>query len=201
VQAANFILQVIERRSAMSLSAHPALVLNADFRPMSYFPLSLLSWQDAIHAVFSERVSVVAEYDIWVRSPSTRIRLPSVVALRKFQPAARRVTFTRSNVFLRDRFTCQYCGGAFATERLTFDHVVPRVRGGRTAWTNVVTACEPCNLRKGHRIPRESGIYPMRAPHEPAAFELQENGRAFPPNFLHDSWRDYLYWDTELDPN
>ena len=69
----------------MTMTAHPALVLNADFRPMSYFPLSLLSWQDAVHAVFSERVSVVAEYDTWARSPSTQIRLPSVVALRKYQ--------------------------------------------------------------------------------------------------------------------
>ena len=67
----------------MTLNAQSALVLNADFRPMSYFPLSLLSWQDAVQAVFSERVSVVAEYDTWVRSPSTKIRLPSVVALRK----------------------------------------------------------------------------------------------------------------------
>jgi 5-methylcytosine-specific restriction endonuclease McrA len=91
----------------MTMTAHPALVLNADFRPMSYFPLSLLSWQDAVRAVFSERVSIVAEYDTWARSPSTQIRLPSVVALRKYQRSARRVAFTRFNVFLRDRFTCQ----------------------------------------------------------------------------------------------
>jgi 5-methylcytosine-specific restriction endonuclease McrA len=88
----------------MSMIAHPALVLNADFRPMSYFPLSLLSWQDAVHAVFRERVSVVAVYDAWARSPSTKIRLPSVVALRKYQRAAQRVAFTRFNVFLRDRY-------------------------------------------------------------------------------------------------
>src|SRR5262249_3761587 len=92
------------RRSAMTMTGHPALVLNADFRPMSYFPLSLLCWEDAVHAVFSERVSVVAEYETWARSPSTKIRLPSVVALRKYQPIARRVAFTRFNVFLRDRF-------------------------------------------------------------------------------------------------
>jgi 5-methylcytosine-specific restriction endonuclease McrA len=113
----------------MTVTAHPALVLNADFRPMSYFPLSLLSWQDAVHAVFSERVSVVAEYDTWARSPSTQIRLPSVVALRKYQPSARRVAFTRFNVFLRDRFTCQYCGEAFPSSALTFEHVIPRSRG------------------------------------------------------------------------
>jgi 5-methylcytosine-specific restriction endonuclease McrA len=79
-------------------------VLNADFRPLSYFPLSLLSWQDAITAVFKDHVSVVAEYDKWVSSPSTKIRLPSVVALRDYIPMPKRVAFTRFNVFLRDRF-------------------------------------------------------------------------------------------------
>jgi len=179
---------------------YPALVLNADFRPLSYFPLSLWLWQDAVKAVFLRRVNVISEYDRLVRSPSHEMRLPSVIALKQYIPIVCRPAFTRFNVFLRDRFTCQYCGGEFPTERLTFDHVVPRVRGGRTEWTNVVTACEPCNLRKGHRVPKESGIYPVRAPHEPRPFELQENGRAFPPNFLHESWRDFLYWDTELDP-
>jgi hypothetical protein len=95
------------------MTAHPALVLNADFRPVSYFPVSLLSWQDAVTAVLRQRVAVVAEYDTWVRSPSTRMRLPSVVALRKYQRPPRRVAFTRFNVFLRDRFTCQYCGVVF----------------------------------------------------------------------------------------
>ncbi len=178
----------------------PALVLNADFRPLSYFPLSLWSWQDAVKAVFLSRVNVVSEYDRAVRSPTVHMRLPSVISLKEYVRMDRRPAFTRFNVFLRDIFTCQYCGGPFAAEHLTFDHVVPRARGGRTEWTNVVTACEPCNLRKGHRLPGESGIYPLRRPHQPSNFQLQENGRAFPPNYLHESWRDFLYWDTELEP-
>ena len=111
----------------------------------------------------------------------------------------RRPAFTRFNVFLRDAFTCQYCGGAYRTEELTFDHIVPRSRGGRTLWDNVVTACEPCNLKKGHRSLRQSGMRVRCHPGRPSNFELQENGRAFPPNFLHESWRDFLYWDTELE--
>ena len=91
------------------MHAHPALVLNADFRPLSYFPLSLLPWQDAVSAIVADKISVVAEYDIVARSPSTEIRLPSVVALRQYQPMSRRVAFTRFNVFLRDRLKCQYC--------------------------------------------------------------------------------------------
>ena len=180
-----------------TITALQALVLNADFRPMSYFPLSLLSWQDAVQAVFGGRVSVVAEYDAWPRSPSTQIRLPSVVALRKYQSAARRVAFTRFNVFLRDRFQCQYCGGK---DDLTFDHLLPRSRGGQTRWDNVVTACAPCNLSKGGSLPNHAGMRPRQMPYRPTVFELHRNGRSFPPNYLHQSWLDYLYWDTELEP-
>ena len=177
----------------------PALVLNADFRPLSYFPLSLWSWQEAIKAVFLDRVNIVAEYDHVVRSPPFEMRLPSVISLKEYIPAARRPAFTRFNVFLRDRFTCQYCGHRFPTHELTFDHVLPRSRGGRTTWRNVVTSCADCNLRKGNRLPGENGMTPLRPPHEPTTFLLQENGRSFPPNFLHESWRDYLYWDVELE--
>ena len=92
-----------------------ALVLNADFRPLSYFPLSIWSWHDAVKAVFLDRVSVISEYERMIHSPSFDMRLPSVIALKEYVPAARRPAFTRFNVFLRDRFHCQYCGGAFAT--------------------------------------------------------------------------------------
>ncbi len=178
----------------------PALVLNADFRPLSYFPLSLWSWQEAVKAVFLDRVNIISEYDRVVRSPSFEIRLPSVISLKEYIPAARRPAFTRFNVFLRDRFTCQYCNQPFPTPELTFDHVIPRSRGGRTTWDNVVTSCSACNLRKGNRLPHQCGMTPSSPPFQPTAFQLQENGRSFPPNFLHESWRDFLYWDTELDP-
>jgi 5-methylcytosine-specific restriction endonuclease McrA len=181
------------------LEKFPALVLNADFRPLSYFPLSIWPWQDTIKAVFLSRVNVVSEYDRLVRSPTLEFRLPSVVSLKEYVPLARRPAFTRFNVFLRDRFTCQYCGDRFPSEDLTFDHVIPRSKGGRTLWTNVVTACAPCNLRKGHRLPGKAGVFPLRQPTPPTNHELQEIGRSFPPNYLHESWRDFLYWDTELD--
>ena len=177
----------------------PALVLNADFRPLSYFPLSVWSWQDTVKAVFLDRVSVLSEYDAEVRSPSLAMRLPSVIALKEYIPAARRPAFTRFNVFLRDAFSCQYCAERFPTHDLTFDHVIPRSRGGRTTWENVVTACGGCNLRKGSKLPRECNMFPHQPARQPSTWELQENGRAFPPNYLHESWRDYLYWDSELE--
>jgi 5-methylcytosine-specific restriction endonuclease McrA len=176
-------------------------VLNADFRPLSYFPLSLWPWQEAVKAVFLDRVNIVSEYEQVVRSPSFEMRLPSVIALKEYIPLSRRPAFTRFNVFLRDRFTCQYCGRSHVTPELTFDHVVPRSRGGRTTWENVVTAFQSCNLLKGDRLSHEVHMYPRRRPEQPSTYQLQENGRAFPPNYLHESWRDFLYWDSELDPN
>jgi 5-methylcytosine-specific restriction endonuclease McrA len=183
----------------LSPESCPALVLNADFQPLSYFPLSLWPWQEAVKAVFLDRVNIVSEYDRVVRSPSFEMRLPSVISLKEYVHTTRRPAFTRFNVFLRDRFACQYCGDASPSHDLTFDHVIPRSRGGRTQWSNVVTACQSCNLQKGNRVPAQSGMFPRRNPHQPTSYELQENGRSFPPNFLHESWRDFLYWDTELD--
>ena len=82
-------------------------MLNADFRPLSYFPLSLWPWQEVVKAVFLDRVNIISEYDRVVHSPSFAMRLPSVIALKEFIPLARRPAFTRFNVFLRDRFCCQ----------------------------------------------------------------------------------------------
>ena len=184
----------------MSPEACPALVLNADYRPLSYYPLSIWHWQDVIRAVFLDRVNVLSEYDTLIRSPSATMRLPSVVSLKQYVTPARYPAFTRFHLFLRDRFSCQYCGCHGTVQDLTFDHVMPRSRGGQTTWENVVTACARCNLAKGGRTPREAGMQLRRASFRPSMHELRENGRGFPPNFLHESWRDYLYWDVELDP-
>jgi 5-methylcytosine-specific restriction endonuclease McrA len=182
---------------AISSGANPALVLNADYRPLSYYPLSLWSWQDTIKAVFLDRVNIVSEYEMAVHSPSLSMNLPSVVSLKTFVKPSRSPAFTRFNVFLRDRFQCQYCG---IHDDLTFDHLVPRSRGGQTTWDNVVTACSTCNLRKGGLPPSKAGMWPAQKPYRPTITDLHRNGRLFPPNYLHESWLDYLYWDTELDP-
>ncbi len=165
---------------------------------MSYYPLSLWSWQTAIKAVFLERVDIVAQYDREIRSPSFTMKLPSVIALRQYvrpgdapglhplQPVPARPV--QLPILRRaDR------------EELTFDHVVPRAYGGRTTWENVTTACAPCNLRKGGRTPARRTCSSTSAPIAPTTHQLQENGRAFPPHFLHATWRDYLYWDIELE--
>lgn len=182
---------------AVSPDAHPTLVLNADFRPLSYYPLSLWSWQDAIKAVFLDRVNIVANYDLEISSPSFAMKLPSVVSLRNYIRPSKTPAFTRFNVFLRDRFECQYCG---ETGELTFDHVIPRSKGGITSWRNVCAACSPCNLRKGNKMPKDVGMIPRQKPFVPSVEDLHRNGRRFPPNYLHESWMDFLYWDVELEP-
>lgn len=176
----------------------PALVLNADYRPLSYFPLSLWPWQEAVKAIFRETVVVVSEYERAIRSPSAEFRLPSVLALKEYKPCFEKPAFTRFNVFLRDQWRCQYCGKKHKTHDLTFDHVVPRAKGGITSWDNIVTACRCCNTMKGDKLPEQVGLYPRKTPYEPDMHELQSNGRKFPPHFLHQSWSDFLYWDTEL---
>ncbi|MEE4349078.1 MAG: HNH endonuclease [Pacificimonas sp.] len=181
---------------SQSLEACPALVLNADYTPLSYMPLSLWAWQTAIKAVFLDRVAVVATYDREVHSPSFRMALPSVIALRDYVKPAAHPAFTRFNLFLRDKFSCQYCG---ETRDLTFDHVIPRAYGGRTTWENVTTACAPCNLAKGGRTPKEAHMELYSRPDRPSTHELQANGRAFPPHHCHETWRDFLYWDVELE--
>ena len=175
----------------------PALVLNADYRPLSYYPLSLWSWQDAIKAVFLDRVHIVAEYEHEVSSVNFRMRVPSVVCLKTYIKPSRYPAFTRFNVFLRDRFRCQYCG---SEHDLTFDHVIPRRCGGITSWENIVAACSPCNLKKGGMMPAQARMWPQQKPFQPTVQELHNKGRAFPPNHLHESWMDYLYSDVELEP-
>ena len=183
-------------REPSALRHHPALVLNADFRPLSYYPLSLWPWQEAIKAVCLDRVTILAEYDEVVRSQRQVIRIPSVVVLKEYVRPQKRVAFTRFNLFLRDEFRCQYCG---AKGELTFDHVIPRSRGGITSWENVVAACAPCNLKKANKPLSRSGLVLRKVPRAPTAQDMQAVGRRFPPGYLHESWMDFLYWDTELD--
>ena len=162
--------------------------------------MSTWSWKDALKAVFLERVNVVSEYDQLVRSPSVELKLPSVVSLKDYVPLPDNVAFTRFNVFLRDKFTCQYCVKSFKVEHLTFDHVIPRSLGGKTTWDNVVTSCRRCNTFKGNKLVNKTNLKLNKQPYIPNNYELKEIGKLFPPNFLHKSWNDFLYWDSELEP-
>ena len=174
----------------------PALILNADYRPLSYFPLSLWPWQEAIKAVYLKRVNVAAEYEEVVRSEKLTLPLPSVIVLKNYVVPTKTVPFTRATLFLRDEFTCQYCG--YKGKDLTFDHVVPKSRGGKTRWDNVVAACQSCNLRKAAKTTSQAGFKLKKAPTKPSPEVLLNKGKKFPPSDMHKSWSDFLYFEKDF---
>jgi 5-methylcytosine-specific restriction endonuclease McrA len=137
-----------------------ALVLNASFEP-----LHIVTWQRAIQLLFQGKVEVVEESDQEVRTVRMTIRVPAVLRLLTYVPLTKKkqiVRFSRANVFLRDHGVCQYCGHQYAKNQLTLDHVIPIVQGGKKSWENIVTACKPCNQRKGGRTPNQAGKYSIR---------------------------------------
>lgn len=138
-----------------SLGQYQALVLNADYTPLSYVPLSVWSWQDALKAVFRDVATVLTSYDVKVSSPSVEIELPSVIVLKEYVPMSKRgggaPAFTRRNLYMRDCFTCQYCAQRKAVSHLTYDHVVPRAKQGPTGWDNVRAASERSGRARAQR--------------------------------------------------
>ena len=197
----------VEKGRGVRLRDRKTLVLNADFQPMRYFPLSLEEWEWTMFLIVKgiitgvERITVLEEYDdVYVHTPSRAFALPSVVAHKQFVPPPKRVPFTKRNIFLRDDFTCQYTGEKCSVEDLTFDHVIPRAQGGKTTWTNIVAASRRINEMKDNRTPKEAGLHLIHGiPREPTHYELLEKGKQYPPKYLHESWMDYLYWSTPLE--
>jgi 5-methylcytosine-specific restriction endonuclease McrA len=171
------------------------LVLNA-----TYEPLRVVSWQKAITLLFQGKVEVIAVYDREIRGVTVRVKLPSVLRLLRhvrMKRAFADVPFSRANVYARDDHKCQYCGDRFPPSQLTFDHVIPVARGGRKDWENIVTCCVSCNRKKGGRTPHEAGMHLVRFPRRPEsipAIRITIGLRNAP-----DSWRDFLYWNAELD--
>jgi 5-methylcytosine-specific restriction endonuclease McrA len=131
-------------------------------------PRKIISWQRAVVLCVLGKVDVLEEYDEEIRSRSLAIRTPAVVRMKKGARAPRRaVRFSRIHVYTRDDFRCQYCGERKAPQDLNYDHVVPRARGGRTTWENIVTSCYACNDRKGGRTPEEAGMTLRKKPIQP----------------------------------
>lgn len=104
----------------------------------------------------------------FLRTPSLRVPVPEVIVLLHYDRIPRHeAPFTRKNLFLRDEYTCQYCGARTTSDRLSIDHVLPKSRGGKTSWENCVLACVACNARKADRTLKEAGLRLMRQPVRP----------------------------------
>ena len=168
------------------------LFLDVDWQPMR-----VEAWTRAVTDLFLGKIEVV-EYsrDRTIKGVGREYPMPAVVrVLRRFRRDRMVIRFSRLNIYTRDRFTCQYCGERFLSEDLTFDHVVPRSTGGRTAWDNIVTACVPCNARKANRTPREAKMALRRRPEKPRflpVVTVRLDGRDVPAE-----WRPY--WSAPLE--
>ncbi len=153
-------------------------------------PHRVISWQRAVTLAFLGKVQVLEEYEDAIAAPSVTIKMPAVVRLTQGGVTKKhKVRFSRMNVFTRDGFRCQYCGVRKGMSELNYDHVVPRLRGGKTVWENIATSCYPCNDRKGSRTPEEAGMTLVRKPFKPHTLPLVpiiQSVREIPP-----VWRDY----------
>ncbi len=163
-----------------------------------YQPLRIISWQRAVTMLFEGKVEVVEEYDEDIRSVSITIKMPAVVRLlRAIRGRKKAVKFSRINVMTRDGFRCQYCGLRLPMSKLNYDHVIPRSQGGKTVWENIVTACYPCNDRKGNRTPEQARMRLRKRPVKPkslpiVAFRLHTDS-------IPDAWASWIYWQGELE--
>lgn len=162
------------------------LVLDA-----SYQPSQVVTWERAICLLFDQKAEVVESTEEVIRSPSMQMEMPSIIRMLK-RSRSRKISikFSRSNVLLRDLHQCQYCEKEFDPSALNYDHVIPRSRGGTTGWENIVTACYPCNARKGNRTPAEAKMPLKKQPKKPTWLPLvpvKFNAKTVP-----DSWRAYF---------
>jgi 5-methylcytosine-specific restriction endonuclease McrA len=137
-------------------------------------------------------------HDDWVRAVNFEIQVPRVIRLFRYDRLPkRRVRLSRRNLFARDGYRCQYCGRDFPVAQLSVDHVVPRSRGGKNTWENVVTSCMSCNVKKGGRTPKEARMKLIRAPHKPRHNPLLARKIGSPK---YASWRTFVEaatWSVE----
>jgi len=136
-------------------------------------PHKIISWQRAVVLTYLGKVEVIETWDAELRGPSVSMPTPAVVRLKKGAVSAKQsIRFSRMNVFTRDKFRCQYCGVKKPVRQLNYDHVIPRVQGGKTVWENIVTSCYACNDRKGSRTPEQAGMKLLRQPKKPTSLPV-----------------------------
>ena len=164
------------------------LILTPDYRPANFLPLSVVSWQDCIRLLVLDKIKPLEMYENrFIHSARMAIQLPAVAVTKDWKGFKRHTRFSRSGLFVRDLFTCQYCNDIFESGELTIDHVIPRSQGGKTTWENCVTACKECNYKKGSKLWR-----PNCDPWKQDYHALAARRRQLPFNVGHHSWYTYL---------
>lgn len=154
-------------------------------------PHKVIPWQDAIVDQYLSKVEVLETYAETVSSPSMTLAIPAVVRLKRHVNTHKKgVKFSRINVFTRDGFRCQYCGAKKTMRELNYDHVIPRIQGGKTEWENIVTSCYPCNSKKDRKTPAQAGMRLRSKPVRPTTLPMTApivNMRAIP-----EEWKFFL---------
>lgn len=175
----------------------PVLMLNSDGTPLSKFPLSLNIMKKVLKCLLKGHINVIQEYDESIKIKGKDMKLPKVVMLNRYVKVNHTPKFSRRNIYLRDNYTCQYCGRKFGAEDLTFDHVIPRKDGGKTVWENIVTCCKECNCKKGCKSAEECGMHLITQPKIPSIRDLEKNAPI--KNDLYNDWLSEAYWNSELE--
>lgn len=186
------------------------LILNQHYRPHE-----IIDWKDAVTRMFSGKIEVLVQYDevlavigrnhlssfpelrralrqvIGTDADSITIKVPAVSVLRKAVGSTKSgVKFSKVNVAARDGFCCQYCGTKLPLSKLNYDHVMPRSRGGKTVWENVVISCYPCNNRKENRTPEEASMKLLKVPVKPKVLPMTEP--FIDPDRAPDEWLQFV---------
>ncbi|MBI86285.1 MAG: restriction endonuclease [Planctomycetaceae bacterium] len=194
-----------------ALLQRPTLILNRNWQPVNVSTVAralVMLWNETVRVVdpadyqlytWSDWVRLRPRDDEpFVRAVSFRLRVPEIVTLNEYDRLpAKAVSFSRRNVFKRDRFTCQYCGVQPGTGELTIDHVLPRSHGGESTWENCVLACLNCNKRKADRIPQQANMRLRNVPGRPRWKPLYA-----PQDVRIESWAKFVseaYWNVELE--
>ena len=168
------------------------LLLNADGNPLSVAPLSTLTWQESIKLVWLDRINVLEWHEDWqVHSPNITMTVPSVIMTREFVKQRVNTSFNRSNVYLRDNYICQYCKQMFSYKDVTLDHVIPKSKGGKTEWSNIVSACRKCNNDKASH----THIKPYKQPRKPDFLQLVNGVNTV--HIDHEIWLKYINPNSE----
>lgn len=163
------------------------LVLNA-----SYEVMKIVNWKRAVTWFFLDKVDIIEEYDNHILTPSIMMKIPAVVKYRKLiKPKYRSLKFSRTNIYARDNFTCQYCTRKLTQAKLTLDHIIPKSRGGPSSWTNCVACCIDCNVKKADRTPKEAGIRLIHEPRQPTQAEAFALALRLKTVTIPESWKKY----------
>ena len=174
-----------------------------------YQPLNIVSAKKAIKMLIKDKVEVLSSYDDKVFSTwQCAINAPIIVKMKYFvnttNKMRKNVPLTRRNIYERDNGKCQYCGKDISISQLTFDHVMPRSRGGLTTWENIVASCKDCNTRKGNKLPNECGMILKTRPIRPNVpmidqVSLMRDISNMVKNLPKSMWVDHIYWNVELE--